>query len=1106
MKDQSIIICSFLIFASVLPGCSSSKPDATQVSRPAELTEQELLSRLPARDAVESRLVCALLLESAPKSVMDLCAGLDTLKPGSDAKVRYALSGLTDFATLPGHQAERAEYTAALCAALGSMRTPLAQAFVIQQLQLAGGKESVPTLSRFLTDQNLCEPAVQALLSIHTPDVSARMLDAVRQADGSRRITLVKALGELHSRDIVPDLLTWAKGDDSGLRDASLAALAAIGDPRSAELIRLPSLQLTYVRSLADNGNRDLAVKICRALLSASSGPQIHAAALSQLADLLGDGITDDLVAAACDSNAELRAAALDVASGMRGQGVTERWMTVMQQTGGDVRTGIVRMLGQRGDPAALPAVSRALSDGDPAVRIAAVGASAKLGGANGLDGILGILARTEQSDEIAAVHDALMPLPPRSSIPAVIQMLDSATPPAKVMLLQFLGTYAPLAPSSAVIPLARDESAAVRLAAIKALETVADPGDMKQLVQLLLAARSDAESNAMRRTIAVVASRNPSPDSRPDVLLAALDTASGANKVLLIRTIGRVGGAKSLTVLSRGLASKDPAVRDASLRALADSPEDQAFDSLLAVARGKQPLNYKVVALRGCLRMVEEAGYSADRAARMLANVIAASTRPEEKRLVLASLGNTRSMEALRVASDYLGDDSVGLDAALAIQKIVASDDEKDHHGLTSSDFVRVLVEKQASPYVRKQFKEYEDARAQSNKPPDGFVALFNGRDLRGWKGLVADPPTRAKMTADELARAQAAADSAMRLHWSVQDGVLVFDGRGANLCTAKDYGDFELLVDWKIEKHGDSGIYLRGSPQVQIWDPAQWPEGSGGLYNNQKGPSKPLRKADKPIGEWNTFRIRMVGDRVTVYLNDVLVVDSVALENYWEREKSIYPTGAIELQSHSSTLYFRNIFVREIPRKPEPREELLFNGKDLTGWELVGGSTPWGVKDGVLYTEGGGGGWISTVKEYDNFKLDLEFRVPAGGNSGVFLRTPREGDPAYVGMEIQVLDDYAPEYANLRPWQYTGSIYGVQAPSGRVSKKAGEWQHYVIVADGPHVTVTLNGQLIVDADLVSHMDLEKTHPGLKRRKGFIGLQNHSTRIEYRNIRITEF
>ena len=202
-------------------------------------------------------------------------------------------------------------------------------------------------------------------------------------------------------------------------------------------------------------------------------------------------------------------------------------------------------------------------------------------------------------------------------------------------------------------------------------------------------------------------------------------------------------------------------------------------------------------------------------------------------------------------------------------------------------------------------------------NKPSKGFVALFNGKDLTGWKGLVGDPKSRAKMSADELAQAQAKTDEQMCAHWKVEDGALVFDGKGSHLCTAKDYGDFELLVDWKIEKSGDSGIYLRGSPQVQIWDAAERPEGSGGLYNNQKGPSKPLQCADKPVGEWNTFRITMVGDRVTVHLNGVLVVDNVALENYWEREKPIYPTGQIELQSHGSNLYFRNIFIRELPRR---------------------------------------------------------------------------------------------------------------------------------------------------------------------------------------------
>ena len=209
---------------------------------------------------------------------------------------------------------------------------------------------------------------------------------------------------------------------------------------------------------------------------------------------------------------------------------------------------------------------------------------------------------------------------------------------------------------------------------------------------------------------------------------------------------------------------------------------------------------------------------------------------------------------------------------------------------------------------------------QAADNTPPEGFAALFNGKDLTGWKGLLAgpldNPEKRAEAKPEELAEAQTKADEDMKAHWKVVDGVIVFDGKGRSLATAKDYGDFELYVDWKIEPKGDSGIYLRGTPQVQIWDPALQNIGSGGLYNNQKNPSKPTTTADKPVGEWNTFKIKMVGDKVTVHLNDVLVVDDIVLENFWNRDKPIYPTGQIELQNHGNTLYFKNIYIKELPR----------------------------------------------------------------------------------------------------------------------------------------------------------------------------------------------
>lgn len=200
--------------------------------------------------------------------------------------------------------------------------------------------------------------------------------------------------------------------------------------------------------------------------------------------------------------------------------------------------------------------------------------------------------------------------------------------------------------------------------------------------------------------------------------------------------------------------------------------------------------------------------------------------------------------------------------------------------------------------------------ADEKDNVPPKGFTALFNGKDLSGWQGLI-ELPTRDKMSPDERKKAQKEANDKYLPHWKVKDGVIHYDGKGQSLQTVKDYGDFELYCDWKIEAKGDSGLYLRGNPQVQIWDN---PVGSGGLFNNQKFPSKPLVVADRPVGEWNTFHIIMKGDKATIFLNGKKVVDDTPLENYWQRGKPLPAKGPIELQHHGDRLWFKNIYIKEL------------------------------------------------------------------------------------------------------------------------------------------------------------------------------------------------
>jgi hypothetical protein len=396
----------------------------------------------------------------------------------------------------------------------------------------------------------------------------------------------------------------------------------------------------------------------------------------------------------------------------------------------------------------------------------------------------------------------------------------------------------------------------------------------------------------------------------------------------------------------------------------------------------------------------------------------------------------------------------------------------------------------------------------------------MFNGKDLTGWKGLVGNPVYRNKQTDSALKVMQAKADAKMVNDWVVKDGLLVFTGHGDNLCTEKKYGDFEMYVDWKITAQGDAGIYLRGTPQVQIWDTSRREVGaqvgSGGLYNNQKNQSKPLVVADNAIGSWNNFHIIMKGDKVTVYLNGVLVTDNVILENFWDRNLPIFIKEQIELQAHGTYVAYRNLYIRELPdgkavdlSEEEKKEGFvnLFDGTNIDQW--MGNTAGYIINDGALVVvpDNGSGGNLYTKEEYGDFIYRFEFQLTPGANNGIGIRTPPTGDAAYVGMEIQVLDNEAPIYSGLKPYQYHGSVYGIAAAKRGYLLPTGEWNKEEIAIKGSKIKVTLNGTVINEVDLkevtkngtADHID----HPGLTKTTGHIGFLGHGDVVRFKNMRI---
>jgi hypothetical protein len=255
------------------------------------------------------------------------------------------------------------------------------------------------------------------------------------------------------------------------------------------------------------------------------------------------------------------------------------------------------------------------------------------------------------------------------------------------------------------------------------------------------------------------------------------------------------------------------------------------------------------------------------------------------------------------------------------------------------------------------------------------------------------------------------------------------------------------------------------------------------------------------------------MVGERVTVYLNDKLVVDHARLENFWDKTKPLPKKEVIQLQTHGGEIRWRNIYIREIP-STEANEilskqggkgfESVFNGKDLTGW--AGPVDEYQVKDGAIMCRPGKGGTIYTRDEYADFVARVEYRLPPGGNNGLAIRYPGKGDTAYVGMcEVQVLDDTAPGYARLDPRQYNGSVYGIVAAQRGYLRPVGEWNFEEVTVVGPKIKVELNGTVIVDTDVskVTQYMANSPHPGKDRTSGHFGFAGHNDPVAFRNIRI---
>ncbi len=1106
---------------------------ALQESAVLETEINGILGRFPAADAAGRNALCAEIIRIGPQAIREVCLRLIPPERGDSSLAQFALNGLAVHVTRPGAEPERLGYVKALLAALDASADEWVRKFLISQIEIAGREEAVKPLAKYLRSEALSGSAARALQTIGSPEAAKAFLKSLGPASDAVKPILIKALGEMRSREAVKKIIPFAESGDADLRRIARFALANIGDPRAEEVLaesriavsaternEAPSLFLLFAERLLDSGHTSAGLRICRDLLAYYSGPgetHVAASALNLMASALGDRILDELLQAVDSPEPELRGAALALSARVSGPEATARWADKLAAAPPSVKAEIIAMLGGRGDATALPAVRNALESPDKAVRISAVRAAARLGREDAVPDLASLFLAAEDADEIESVKEAFLGLPGDLVIPEVVRLIDAAAPAGRAALLEILGEKGARGEIDLVFREVAGEKPEVRAAAVRALALLARTEDLPRLVDLLTAASTSGDVVNLQNAVVAAIVRDADPEKRADLVLDFLGKAPADKKPDLLRILPRIGGRRLLEALVAETDNEDSGIRGVAISALSRWPDTGATGELLRILSSTENRQHFLLALEGYVRLVGRSGLARERKIDLLKDVLSLPRPDGDKKAVLRGLVPLRGPDVFAFLSAYLENPDLRAEAIEALLE-TASVQTPEERWLSGHQAISILRRAEGlleDPAAKKRARETIAARLEQG----GFVQLFNGRGLHGWKGLVGDPAKRAAMAAPELVKAQGEADARMRAHWSVVDGILVFDGKGESLCTARDYGDFELLVDWKITEGGDSGIYLRGSPQVQIWDAEKNPEGSGGLYNNQTHPAKPRGRADLPPGEWNSFRIVMIGARVTVYLNDTMVVGNTVMENYWERDRPIYESGQIELQAHDHPLWFKNIWIREIPRDPPtppgptPSERAegfisLFDGTDLEGW--TGDTEGYTAVNGkIVIDPERGSGNLYTVREYGDFILKFEFKLTPAANNGLGIRAPLEGDAAYAGMEVQILEDGAPVYWNLRPFQYHGSVYGLSPARRGVLKPVGEWNTEEVTVQGSRVKVVVNGTTVVDTDVAGTAEKGtmdgREHPGLARTRGHIGFLGHGSIVEFRTIRIKE-
>ena len=808
---------------------------------------------------------------AAAASVEEFTVAIERIRTYDYSQSRELLSTVSGMVNAVGdHPAERKLFAAKMAAMLGSDASYPCKVFLCRQLAIIGSEDQVVSLSPLLADEKYSDMARYPLERIGGEKTCTAMRAALANTSGRTQIGLINSLGVLADEQAVPLLAGLANGPEATVAAAAVAALGKLGGPQAEKVLKALSLTakdqflnevydayLGCADKLASGNKRSQALAVYSTVYSNCSSHYIRSIALRGMVTASENSAATVILTVLKNDDLVMQAVAVSLAGEIPGQKATTAFAEMLPRLSPEMQVRLLAALGYRGDRAALPEVLKALKSEDELVRVAALNTLGDIGDAS----TVSLLAQTAAQGENASSQSArksLYQLRGREVDAEIMSLLAKSDPKVEVELIKAVAQRKIASAVPTLLKSATNADAGIRQTSLKALREVAEEESMPALVDLLVNAQTDADRTEAESTVVAVAGKaSRGPDPSKSILAVYPSARKSVTKVSLITVLGNIGDDRSLPLLEEALAEPDKEISHAAVRALSAWPNPSPLSVLQKCVQTTDDNLARTLALRGWIRLIGlDKGRDAAQTLALYGEAMKRSTEPFERKAVLAGLGEVRTHDSLKMTAAYLEDESVKSEAALAVSRIACPLNDQDK-GLRGSDVIDALKKAAAAIGNESGRNKVEDYLSTMPEDEEGFVSMFNGRDLDGWQGG----------------------------DFVVADGVMICHGHngGGLTYTKSQFTNFVMRFEFKLTPSANNGLNFRS--RNSQWNEIQILDDGHPVYTNLHpyqmhgslyGVVPAKRGFLKPAGQWNYEEVTADGPRIRVRLNGAVILDA--------------------------------------------------------------------------------------------------------------------------------------------------------------------------------------------------------------------------------------